>query len=148
MSIEELGPHNHAFDVREEEFVDVFPFKPYEIQVQFMQKLYDCFSYGKFGLFESPTGTGKTLSIICALITWLRHANDPGRSRRISSTTDVAASSTDPDWLNEDIDEDGSTRDAKASTAQGGVQIIYASRTHTQLSQFISAFPIAFSSTT
>ena len=51
-----------------------FPFpyeQPYSIQTDFMKKLYDTISQKKIGLFESPTGTGKTLSIICGAFKWL-----------------------------------------------------------------------------
>lgn len=48
-----------------------FPFPAYEIQKQFMRELYGCLEGGKLGLFESPTGTGKSLSIICGALKWL-----------------------------------------------------------------------------
>ena len=32
------------------------PFKPYTIQKQFMDGVYDCLEKGKVGIFESPTG--------------------------------------------------------------------------------------------
>ncbi|XP_020282942.1 ATP-dependent DNA helicase DDX11 [Pseudomyrmex gracilis] len=48
-----------------------FPFPAYEIQKQFMKELYECLENGKLGLFESPTGTGKSLSIICGALKWL-----------------------------------------------------------------------------
>lgn len=48
-----------------------FPFPAYEIQKQFMKQLYNCLEAGKLGLFESPTGTGKSLSLICGALTWL-----------------------------------------------------------------------------
>ena len=32
------------------------PYKPYEIQVQLMNAIYDCIAEGKVGIFESPTG--------------------------------------------------------------------------------------------
>lgn len=38
-----------------EEFL--FPFPPYKIQKDFMKKLYSVLEEGKFGIFESPTGT-------------------------------------------------------------------------------------------
>jgi hypothetical protein len=38
------------------------PYSPYDIQLQFMQALYDCVETGKVGIFESPTGPYKLLS--------------------------------------------------------------------------------------
>lgn len=34
-----------------------FPFKPYEIQVDFMKSLFEAVENQKLGIFESPTGT-------------------------------------------------------------------------------------------
>ncbi|KAF3044996.1 ATP-dependent DNA helicase chl1 [Didymella heteroderae] len=48
------------------------PYEPYDIQQQFMNAVYDCLEDGKVGIFESPTGTGKSLSLICGSLTWLR----------------------------------------------------------------------------
>ncbi|XP_071951363.1 ATP-dependent DNA helicase DDX11-like [Antedon mediterranea] len=50
----------------------LFPFTPYNIQKEFMSHLYLALDEGKIGIFESPTGTGKSLSLICGAITWLR----------------------------------------------------------------------------
>ncbi|XP_048024063.1 ATP-dependent DNA helicase DDX11 [Megalobrama amblycephala] len=49
-----------------------FPFQPYPIQESFMEALYTALDQGKIGIFESPTGTGKSLSLICGALTWLR----------------------------------------------------------------------------
>lgn len=48
-----------------------FPFKPYTIQDQFMRALYSVIETRKIGIFESPTGTGKTLSLMCSTLKWL-----------------------------------------------------------------------------
>ena len=34
-----------------------FPFPPYKIQEDFMEKLYETIDTGKIGIFESQTGT-------------------------------------------------------------------------------------------
>ncbi|XP_041591923.1 ATP-dependent DNA helicase DDX11 isoform X4 [Vulpes lagopus] len=49
-----------------------FPFTPYSIQKDFMAELYRVLEAGKIGIFESPTGTGKSLSVICGALSWLR----------------------------------------------------------------------------
>ncbi|OAP58800.1 hypothetical protein AYL99_06097 [Fonsecaea erecta] len=48
------------------------PYQPYPIQLGFMKELYRCIEEKKVGIFESPTGTGKSLSLICGALTWLR----------------------------------------------------------------------------
>lgn len=49
-----------------------FPYpQAYPIQIELMKHLFDAMEAGQVGLFESPTGTGKSLSLICAAFTWL-----------------------------------------------------------------------------
>ncbi|XP_033171454.1 ATP-dependent DNA helicase DDX11 [Drosophila mauritiana] len=51
-----------------------FPYSPYEIQEQLMQELFQVLERGQVGIFESPTGTGKSLTLTCGALTWLaRH---------------------------------------------------------------------------
>jgi len=57
-----------------------------------MQKLYQCIEEGNIGIFESPTGTGKSLSLICGALTWLR--DDEKRSLFGEADGGVAL-----DWL-------------------------------------------------
>ncbi|NWQ76361.1 DDX11 helicase, partial [Columbina picui] len=49
-----------------------FPYAPYPIQERFMAALYGALEAGRVGIFESPTGTGKSLSLICGALSWLR----------------------------------------------------------------------------
>ncbi|KAL0223240.1 hypothetical protein P9112_002630 [Eukaryota sp. TZLM1-RC] len=48
-----------------------FPFTPYSVQQELMDDVTSLLDEGGIGFFESPTGTGKTLSLLCALLSWL-----------------------------------------------------------------------------
>lgn len=69
------------------------PYEPYSIQLEFMQKLYKCIEDGNVSILESPTGTGKSLSLICAALTWLR---DDERRRLFG---DAQQNGKSLDWL-------------------------------------------------
>jgi chromosome transmission fidelity protein 1 len=49
-----------------------FPFAPYAVQVDLMKSVYGCLNQGQVGIFESPTGTGKSMSLICSSLRWLK----------------------------------------------------------------------------
>jgi hypothetical protein len=139
----------------------VFPFDPYDIQLEFMKHLYNCVETHGLGLFESPTGTGKTLSIISGLIAWLRHHEAAEEAARLEierqhhveearSDKENDPGGSEPAWL-----RDSSVSPTKApapapgdaagaaGTASAGprakMQVIYAARTHSQLTQFMGA---------
>jgi regulator of telomere elongation helicase 1 len=48
-----------------------FPYEPYGVQKTYMEKVVSCLDEKKFGLLESPTGTGKTLALLCSSLAWL-----------------------------------------------------------------------------
>uniref|UniRef100_A0A8D0FBY3 ATP-dependent DNA helicase DDX11 n=1 Tax=Strix occidentalis caurina TaxID=311401 RepID=A0A8D0FBY3_STROC len=56
-----------------------FPYTPYLIQERFMAALYSALEAGRVGIFESPTGTGKSLSLICGALSWLRDFEEKKR---------------------------------------------------------------------
>ncbi|OLY83699.1 ATP-dependent RNA helicase chl1 [Smittium mucronatum] len=60
-----------------------FPFKPYSIQLDFMRNIFETCEEGKFGIFQSPTGTGKTLSLLCGALTWLKRDNDRAQFAKV-----------------------------------------------------------------
>lgn len=77
------------------------PYEPYQIQVQLMDAIYDTLTNDfKIGLFESPTGTGKTLSIICSSMTWLRNykKNNIGNAYNNSENESL---DDEPAWVQE-----------------------------------------------
>ncbi|XP_022086709.1 ATP-dependent DNA helicase DDX11-like [Acanthaster planci] len=92
-----------------------FPFDPYPIQEDFMRALYRTIEEGKIGIFESPTGTGKSLSLICGALKWLSdhqtqqrleveailkgERGTPGSSNLAKSNPAKPSSSAEPDWV-------------------------------------------------
>ncbi|EPB80517.1 DNA repair helicase [Ancylostoma ceylanicum] len=53
--------------------VDVmFPFSPYECQLAYMDKVIEAIDMKFDTALESPTGTGKTLSLLCSTLGWLQ----------------------------------------------------------------------------
>ncbi|KNC86769.1 hypothetical protein SARC_01103 [Sphaeroforma arctica JP610] len=73
-----------------------FPFKAYDLQRDFMRHLFECIEHGNMGIFESPTGTGKSMSLICGSLAWLK-AN---RSRPIAKAK-VTNNTDELDWVSE-----------------------------------------------
>ncbi|KAI0188860.1 helicase C-terminal domain-containing protein [Astrocystis sublimbata] len=79
------------------------PYTPYDVQQQFMHMVYHVLEQGNghIGILESPTGTGKSLSLICAALTWLRNH----KKRAYEVSIDAAANSfkDEPDWVVEQL---------------------------------------------
>ncbi len=48
-----------------------FPFPAYPVQVSYMTAVIEACETGKHALLESPTGTGKTLALLCSSLSWL-----------------------------------------------------------------------------
>ncbi|XP_077049945.1 ATP-dependent DNA helicase DDX11 isoform X1 [Siphateles boraxobius] len=89
-----------------------FPFQPYQIQESFMEALYTALDQGKIGIFESPTGTGKSLSLICGALTWLRDHEEKKKreaARLLEKTEECDgvkeeksnSQLSEPDWVSE-----------------------------------------------
>ncbi|KAM9755051.1 ATP-dependent DNA helicase DDX11 [Menidia menidia] len=89
-----------------------FPYEPYNIQEQFMEALYSALDHSKVGIFESPTGTGKSLSLICGALSWLTDYEEKKKQEAAALlqegeavlSTSVApasgaSSSAEPDWI-------------------------------------------------
>ncbi|CAB3257841.1 unnamed protein product [Arctia plantaginis] len=86
-----------------------FPFKPYDIQEKFMKQLYVTLENQKLGIFESPTGTGKSLSICCGVLKWLKDTKEKyvtdmeKEAEQLKAV--ISSNSGSGDWLQEEYDK-------------------------------------------
>ncbi|NWU94568.1 DDX11 helicase, partial [Upupa epops] len=80
-----------------------FPYEPYGVQERFMAALYGALEAGRVGIFESPTGTGKSLSLICGALSWLRDFEEKKRKEeaRLLSLQDSTEAGLKPVTLAE-----------------------------------------------
>ena len=54
-----------------------FPYKPYQLQITYMEKVLSTLnSQGNISALENPTGTGKTLCLLCAILGWLHQTKN------------------------------------------------------------------------
>ena len=65
----------------------VFPYQPYDNQITYMQKVIESLSNRHIAALESPTGTGKTLCLLCAALGFLKKQRSMGKNYRIYYTT-------------------------------------------------------------
>lgn len=115
-----------------------FPFEPYACQADYMKKVIQCLQEGVNGILESPTGTGKTLSLLCAALAWretyLAHLQlnikiqETKASGEFCESLQEGLGKAAGGW---NLEENG--RDPKFDIPK----IIYTSRTHSQLSQAV-----------
>lgn len=75
-----------------------FPGTPYPIQIEFMKAAYNGMSNGGICLLESPTGTGKSLSLICSSLAWLRDNQLRILTERLVHSSDLANPDV-PTWI-------------------------------------------------
>lgn len=111
-----------------------FPFEPYEIQKNYMEKVIECLQNETNAVLESPTGTGKTLSLLCSTLGWLQVKKAQVQAQRQSSIYNGEEQGFVGNILKELQQQVGSQK-SNGRAFMGMPTIIYASRTHSQLSQ-------------
>ncbi|GAB4842166.1 Regulator of telomere elongation helicase 1 [Ancistrocladus abbreviatus] len=98
--------------------IDVdFPYDAYDCQIVYMEKVIQSLQENCNALLESPTGTGKTLCLLCATLAWRKSLGpfSTGKGKSLNSEgSDISTSQ--PDKL---------------------PMIVYTSRTHSQLRQVV-----------
>ncbi|EME27730.1 Regulator of telomere elongation helicase 1 [Galdieria sulphuraria] len=136
-----------------------FPFQPYPVQRDYMEKVIQALQTSQHAMLESPTGTGKTLCLLCSTLAWRQsfiakcqlstiskgqssslHHSDAEFFQGLESSLSRAVGKENQRALEND---DGATLDDLFQSLGGnqGIQptprIIYTSRTHSQLAQAI-----------
>ncbi|KAI9107767.1 hypothetical protein K1719_021188 [Acacia pycnantha] len=103
--------------------IDVeFPFEAYDCQLVYMEKVIQSLQEKCNALLESPTGTGKTLCLLCATLAWRKSLGSFSTGANVKTTQ------------NSEGKVDISTSQREASRLP---TILYSSRTHSQIRQVI-----------
>ncbi|KAL2904786.1 Regulator of telomere elongation helicase 1-like protein [Bienertia sinuspersici] len=95
-----------------------FPYDAYDSQITYMDKVIQALQEKNNALLESPTGTGKTLCLLCATLAY-RASLGPFSNGQTAKKNDSS---------------DGSSSQSSSSLLP---KIVYTSRTHSQLQQVI-----------
>eukprot|EP00958_Prasinococcus_capsulatus_P017004 scaffold1906_cov403-Prasinococcus_capsulatus_cf.AAC.5 len=101
---QEVSHHRNRREQNEEDVVvpkfSAFPYQPYQIQEELMRNIYLTLEHSKVGILESPTGTGKTLSVICSTLEWLRqHRSRESHEWARKDGDACGADDDEPGWL-------------------------------------------------
>lgn len=107
--------------------VDVdFPFSPYKCQEDYMGHVIRALQSKQNAILESPTGTGKTLCLLCSVLAW-----------RLTYIAKLQLSGMAANANITGLDEAAGNN--QASEGFNAIpKIIYASRTHSQISQVVN----------
>ncbi|ENN80564.1 hypothetical protein YQE_03016, partial [Dendroctonus ponderosae] len=121
-----------------------FPFKPYDIQKDYMKKVIECIQNETTAVLESPTGTGKTLSLLCSSLAWLQLKKAQIQAQRFANvkssfskgTGNAKGAAALSNFL--DVDEKALAQDQDFSNLTISRSFVYSMpRTHSQLTQAV-----------
>ncbi|KAK8646355.1 hypothetical protein V6N13_120144 [Hibiscus sabdariffa] len=137
-----------------------FPYKPYGTQLSFMYRVISTLDRAQkdghcHALLESPTGTGKSLSLLCSTLAWQQNYKINNIKAILSRSIPAPEAITDPlghgggfipetqpasippSSVSEPREHSGNNKNKKKKLAP---TIYYASRTHSQISQMVREY--------
>ncbi|KAK4390047.1 putative pentatricopeptide repeat-containing protein [Sesamum angolense] len=135
-----------------------FPYQPYGTQLAFMNRLISTLDRSQrdghcHALLESPTGTGKSLSLLCSALAWQQNQ----KLKNVHANLTHSSTRANPEAVSDPINHGGGfipetqpsgnpvtsllvTTTAKKEKKRLAPMIFYSSRTHTQISQVIREY--------
>ncbi|XP_058098589.1 uncharacterized protein LOC131243331 isoform X2 [Magnolia sinica] len=132
-----------------------FPYKPYGSQLAFMGRVISTLDRAQrqghcHALLESPTGTGKSLSLLCSALAWQQNHRSKNQHSNLSHPTPTPGPTPDPylsggGFVPEpdpsgNIEQSLPTTNNRIQRKRTTPTIYYASRTHSQISQVIREY--------
>eukprot|EP00892_Ulva_mutabilis_P011430 jgi/Ulvmu1/865/UM100_0016.1 len=118
-----------GFDYRFGDVPVVFPYDAYDVQMRYMEAVIKALHGRVNALLESPTGTGKTLCLLCAALAWQISIKQNARKKDQAAVNQIRVKA-----------EGGVMAQVTDNNTQGvkAPRILYCSRTHSQIQQVAS----------
>ncbi|CAK9325115.1 unnamed protein product [Citrullus colocynthis] len=134
-----------------------FPFRPYGSQLAFMGRVISTLDRAQregrcHALLESPTGTGKSLSLLCSCLAWQKNYKIKNQEANSCHSKPAPEAATDPlgfgggfipevqPSMSVDTESSLPVPNNKSQKKKTAPTIYYASRTHSQISQVIREY--------
>ena len=112
-----------------------FPHKAYGVQLGFMDKVLKALDSKSNALLEAPTGSGKTLSLLCAALAWQRQQKIDLANAQADMRPKAEPDSDVDEPPEAAAAEDNAKADSKQKQKKRCTRIYYATRTHSQIAQ-------------
>ncbi|SBT78985.1 DNA repair helicase, putative [Plasmodium ovale] len=119
---------SHRYTINDVEVY--FPYELYDCQYNYMQSVLNALKKKENAILESPTGTGKTLCLLCASISYLVDVME--KKGHFSENINISENKS-----NISVGFKENENSSKNTISDEFPKIIYASRTHSQLKQVI-----------
>jgi Rad3-related DNA helicase len=118
-----------------------FPFEPYESQRQIIETTVRAITQKQNAMMESPTGTGKTLALLCGPLSWQKYvkAKDKQRESEMAKVANERKTTeSDAAVATSSVQASEQPKELKVKNRK----IYYCTRTHSQMKQIVHQLSI------